>query len=155
MKINKSKPKRKPKKFTGSGKVVVAALSTLTFLGGWNITAQLENQGDPVENTPPVSVAQGNTLPIAVSPTPWPSIAPLAELPPVPTLVSTLTSATNTGNNSGSTVTVPETSNLAPVQIAPLPTLAPLPDMPALPTPPPLPPPPPMPAGGWAQSGGS
>ncbi len=147
--------KRRPAKFTGSAKITITALSMLGFVGGWNMIARIEaseaQAGEPamapLPSAQPVT-AQAEALPL---PTPWPTIAPLPQLAPIPTLVPTLTAAGEVA------VQVQPVANieLAPMQLAPLPTMAPLPPIPEAPPPPPPPPPMPVPAGGWQNSGGS
>lgn len=144
---------RKRAKFTGSAKITLAAASILSFVGGWNLIAHIE-QKDAQASEPPTPVPSP-TLPPA-TPTPWPTIPSLADLPAIPTLVPTLTTAgfpiIETTNPNG--------GNIEAVQAAPLPTMAPLPTLaplPVLQAPVPLPPPPPMPVpnGDQHQSGGS
>jgi hypothetical protein len=78
----------------------------------------------------------------------------LADVPPIPTLIPTLTTAGQPiGDTPPEGAAVENIAAPAPIQIAPLPTLAPLPEMPA--PPPPPPPPPPAPVSGGNQSGGS
>lgn len=144
--------KRRPAKFSGGAKITLTALSLFGFVSGWNVIARMEASeaqagelaATPPSSSPPPVSSLGDTVP-----TPWPTIPALPELKPVPTLVPTLT------GNGGLNLTVQPAVKveLAPVQLAPLPTMAPLPPMPEAPPPPP--PPPPMPAGGWQQSGGS
>lgn len=148
-----TQPKRKPAKFTATGKITVTALSLMGFIGGWNVIARFNH-----------STAQANEpaqLPAASRPTerptatPWPTIAPLATLPPLPTLEIKPTALNQPGSSApaaGPAVKI----ELAPIQLAPLPTLAPLPAVPAAPIPlTPLPAPPASSSSGSHRSGGS
>jgi hypothetical protein len=151
--MNPDKPLiRKRAKFTGGAKITLAAAGILSFVGGWNLIARVE-QKDVQASEPPAPVP-GATLPPA-TPTPWPTIPPLVDLPAIPTLVPTLTTAGFPVVESNN----PDDENEG-VQAAPLPTLVPLPTLAPLPVlqAPVPPPPPPMPApssGSQNQSGGS
>ena len=146
--------KRKPPKFTGSAKITLAALSVIGFVSSWNLIARLDdnkvqaNEGTPVPPPPPPL-----PLPPPPGPTPWPTIPLLADIPPIPTLNPTLTTAGQPADLTSAAGAAAVNVAPAPLQLAPLPTLAPLPEMPA--PPPPPPPPPPAPAGGGNRSGGS
>jgi hypothetical protein len=128
-----SNPKRKSKKFTGSAKVTLAALTVTGFVGGWNYIGRLEaqeKQADPP--SPPQPVVWPNS-------TPLPAIPALSGIAPIPTLASHTVKVVV---NSASTTSSTETNRAMPAplpEIAPLPTLAPLPPMPQPPPPPPAP----------------
>ncbi len=156
------KARRKQSKFTGSAKITLATLSVATFIGGWNLIARVESKDAQASEPAPVPLpptpfpASNLSAPI---PTSWPTIPPLATLPPIPTLVPTFTSqqpasVAQLENQTGGPAANVE---LAPVQIAPLPTLIPLPTLAPLPSiPAPPPPPPPVPVwNGSNSSGGS
>jgi hypothetical protein len=140
-----TKKRRAPIKFTAAGKMTLTAVSLIGFIGGWNVIARLENQ--------PAQAAPANPVPAPIiTPTPagvtaWPTISPLPAVPPIPTLALSSSDAARAPE-----VNVGQVLELAPVDLAPLPTLAPLPDLPQAP-----PPPPPvvLPAGNWNQSGSS
>lgn len=144
------KTKKPSTKLTHSSRISLTALSLLGLLGGWNMIARLEKQEVQADESTPLPLPVVGPTSIPPSPTPWPTVQPLAELPPIPTLVPTLTTQ---GQNAVNLAPLPLISLPTPVA---LPTLAPLP---ALPTPPPPPPPPPpvpiQPAPNWNQSGGS
>jgi hypothetical protein len=155
----RQKPKRKRAKFTNSTKVTLAALSVMGFIGGWDFIARLDSNKEAQASSP-----NAGNLPLASSPaaepiirpTPWPTVPPLAELAPIPTLVPTRTIDGQVPGSLGDTLAVRQDN--APAQIAPIPTLAALPTLAPLPTlPPPPPPPPPAPTwnGGGNFSGGS
>jgi hypothetical protein len=155
---HRQQPKRKRAKFTNSAKVTLAALSVMGFIGGWDLIARLDTnrEAQASGNLPPASPPANEPV---IIPTPWPTIPPLAELPLIPTLAPTHTTAgqmasTQPGSQ-GDTLAIPQDN--APAQIAPVPTLAPLPTMAPLPTLPPPPPPPPAQTwnGGGNFSGGS
>lgn len=148
-----ARPKRKPVKFTGTAKVTLTALSLLGFIGGWNIIARVENQEAQADEPPATPVPQFTPTPVPPTPTPWPTIAALPELKPVPTLRPIVTANQQPAAAPAQIAPAAPQIDIAPIQIAPLPTLAPLPDMPAAPPPPP--PMPVQPAGGWQNSGGS
>jgi hypothetical protein len=146
------------RKFTGRARVTLTAVSLMSFLGGWNLIARLENQTAQAGSIP----LKPPSLPTSTLPTPaaWPTVQPLAEIPPIPTLVPTRTTWPTTGAGLQSDQTGQEkfTGAPAPVTLAPLPALAPLPTLAPLPPLPALPPPPPPPApagGGGNNSGGS
>ena len=149
--VRNKQQKRKPKKFTGGAKVTLTALSLLGFFGGWNTIGRMENQ-NMMDAQPPDSSNPGPafTLPVSTA-TPWPTIAPLADIPPIPTLQSNL--MTPTGNWQPATTDVATKIVSAPLSLEPLPTFAPLPPMPSIPEPQPLPQF--NPANGWQQSGAS
>ena len=149
---SKKLPKRKPKKFSGSAKVTLTAVSLLGFVGGWNVIARLESQ--KAESNPPLddpATAQVNILPVSTA-TPWPTIAPLVDIPPIPTLNPSLTTMKE---DLQPVVAGNVTYRGAPtsVSLKPLPTFAPLPPMPTIPAPAPLPQT--MPGNEWQQSGAS
>jgi hypothetical protein len=124
------KPNRKRVKFTGSARVTLAALSVISFVGGWDLIARLDNQ--EAQASPKNLNLPQNQSP---QPTPWPTIAPLTNLPPIPTLIPTQTASQVAG------LPAENTAPMQPVSVptlAPLPALAPLPPMPELPA---LPPP--------------
>jgi len=126
--------KRRNQKFTSEAKITITALSLLGFVGGWNLIAHSENQ---VQASSDVNSTQNNIIS-------WPSLAPLPEIPAVPTLVP-LEMTFEIDDYE-----IDEIQQMVLPEIAPLPTLAPLP------TPAPLPELPPMPAPNWNQhSGGS
>jgi len=136
---------------TNSAKVTLTAASILSFIGGWNLIARLEHREAQANESDPNSHLPAVTMPTSArtSPTRWPTISPLAEVPPIPTLVPTLTPVGQFGTPvrpAGQNESVDGISGV-PIQIAPLPTLAPLPELPALP--------PALPAGGGHRSGGS
>jgi len=60
------------------------------FIGTWNIIARMESRAAPANEVPPeVLPAPAQTaVPLRVGPTPWPTISPLTELPPIPDLDS-------------------------------------------------------------------
>lgn len=147
--------RRKPTKFTTTGKITLTAVSVIGFIGGWNAIARLENQQAQASEatlSPLPVLTPAAAIPAA--PTPWPTVSPLAALPPIPTLAPQFsTTDVQTGSQAVAGASPANRVQMAPLQLAPLPTLAPLPAVPqAPPPPPPLPPPP---AGGWATSGGS
>ena len=143
--------KRKPKKFTSSGKVTLTALSLLGFFGGWNAIGRMEYRDTPVAQ-PSDNANSGPVFALPVStPTPWPTIAPLAIIPPIPTLKSELT--TSGDNLEPATADIAANIVPTPINLEPLPTFAPLPPMPSIPEPQPLPQI--MPASAWQQSGAS
>ncbi len=145
---------KKTNKVTTSHKITTGAVSVIGIVGGWNIIGNMEKTAS-AEN---IIVEEDLDLaPTAVppSPTPWPAIQPLAEIPrlqikPLPTLA--------VGGPAGAVQD-------APVQIAqdpddsfglstmpsaaPLPTLAPLPTVPEY-----VPPPPPPPSKASSNGGG-
>ncbi len=147
------KPRKRPAKFTTGARVTLAALSLLSFIGGWNLIARQEapaaQADDPV--LPPTPTP--GPAPVAPLPTPWPTLPPLADIPPVPTLIPTRTHSSPSGAVRGDVTEKSEaTIKSAPLPaLAPLPTLAPLPEMPVAPPPPP----PAVNFGGGNQSGGS
>ncbi len=158
MKSNKPS-KRKPKKFTGSTKVTLAALSMISFIGGWNLIARLEGKETQVPQPTPTPLPPTSTLltrPSAPLPTatPWPAIAPLPSLSPIPALT--------TAQQLGDQINIPAPgmepasgpAEITPIQIVPLPTLAPLPTMAPLPAIS-VPPPPPPPVVVWTDGGGN
>ena len=151
MSTDETRIRRAPKKFTGSAKIMITTFSLIGFVGSWNLIARVENQQAKASEAPPPSpvLPPTTSTSAAVMPTstPWPAIAPLPELPPVPTLRSVANSVPEAAINPAITL------DIAPIQVAPLPTMAPLPAIPDMPPPPP--PPPPMPAGNWQNSGGS
>ena len=151
MSTDKTRIRRAPSKFTGSARVTLAAVSLIGFVGSWNLIAHVENRQAQANEPPPTPVPTIAPVVIAPAPTPWPTIAPLADLQPVPTLRSVTNSAIDSVSETAVNPVI--SLDIAPIQIAPLPTMAPLPAIPDMPPPPP--PPPPMPAGGWQNSGGS
>jgi hypothetical protein len=152
--------KRKRVKFTGGAKVTLAALSMISFVGGWDLIARLDNKEAQASPPSPVDAQNQLLLPVA---TPWPTIPPLPNFAPVPTLVPTQTTAqlSDSPQPQRQGDTLAGSANAAPLQIAPVPTLVPLPTLAPLPAMPQLPPPPPPPpvqtwnGGGGNQSGGS
>lgn len=141
-------------KFTTSAKLTLTAFSVMGFIGGWNMIGRMEKQLNPTDEPAPSPSPSLWPTPasLAIPPTPWPTIQPLTELAPIPTLEPAFT---NVGQPAQSEAQL-DTSTSALVQFAPIPTLAPLPALAPLPTiPPPPPPPPPMSAGGGNHSGGS
>jgi hypothetical protein len=155
MSLPSPKPKRTPAKFTASAKVTVAALSMMGFMGGWNLIARVDSQKSQANAAPPPPVAVPQN-PVAAMPQlpALPPIAPLPEIRPVPTLMPLISPY---GDLPAVEAQPIAKLDLAPVQVAPLPTMASLPPMPDMPPPPPPPPPAPapLPAGGWQNSGGS
>jgi hypothetical protein len=137
-----TKKRRSPLKFTASGKITLTAVSLIGFIGGWNMIARLENH--PAQAAP-VNVTPQPVITPAARATIWPTIAPLPELSPAPTLALNLS-----GEIGGLAVNVDQGVKLTPVELVPLPTLAPLPELPQAPPPAPV-----APAGNWGQSGGS
>ena len=149
--MRNKRQKRKPKKFTGGAKVTLTALSLLGFFGGWNIIGRMENQ-ETLAAQPSDTPSSGPAYALPVlTPTPWPTIAPLADIPPIPTLQSRLTISGGSWQPAVADIAV----NIVPTPLSlePLPTFAPLPPMPSMPEPQPLPQL--MPANGWQQSGAS
>ena len=74
------KPKRKRVKFTTSAKVTLAAMSVMGFIGGWDLIARLESsdaQAGPQIPDDLLPALRPVTEP-AITPTPWPTIPPLA-----------------------------------------------------------------------------
>ena len=143
--------KRKPKKFTSSGKVTLTALSLLGFFGGWNAIGRMEYRDTPAAQ-PSDNANSGPVFALPVStPTPWPTIAPLADIPPIPTLKSE--PAMPVGSWEPATGEIAINTVPTPISLAPLPTFAPLPPVPSIPELQPLPQP--VPAGGWQKSGAS
>jgi hypothetical protein len=137
--------RKESNKISTSGKVTISALSALSLIGGWSIIGNLEHNAAANEITgDEVSVP----MPTAVrpSPTPWPTIQPLAQVPrlelePLPTLPPRAElgeTAALPGEESEGTAGVVNLS--AAPSAAPLPTLAPLPAMPEYVPPPPPPP---------------
>ncbi len=127
-------PRKRPQKFTNSARVTLATLSVLSFIGGWNLIGRLEQAeaqtNEPSAPPPPTPTSLRST------PTPWPTILPLADIPAVPTLLPTLTTSGQQKIDMPAVEVSP--INLAPLPaLAPLPTLAPLPQMPVPPPPPP------------------
>ena len=122
-----------------------SAISLLGLLGGWNIIGNLEN----AISADTMNVDELKTpTPQAARPTskPWPTIAPLAQVPrlnikPLPTLPAG--GSLEEGGDSSDMVTTEraESFNLPTMSNAePLPTLAPLPTLPEYVPPPPPPP---------------
>jgi len=146
-----TKPKRKRMKFTGGAKVTLAALSMIGFVGGWDLIARLDKQ--EAQASPPSPAGSENRL-MEPSPTPWSTIPPLAEIPPIPTLAPAQ-AAISPGDSLQSNRQNDSLASAAPVQMAPVPTLAPLPALAPLPPMPKLPPPPPPPAQTWTGGGNS
>lgn len=139
-------PKKKRTKLTTGGKITLTAFSLMGFIGGWNLIAHLDKPTAQADELPPRPASS----PVLPAPTPWPTVPPLVDRQPVPTLLPTRTIL---GADQPPVSFKPE---VQPVQIAPLPTLAPLPalaPLPELPAAPPPPPPPPVPNQQW--SGGS
>ena len=152
MSTDETRIRRAPPKFTGSAKVTLAAFSLIGFVGSWNLIARVEDRQAKANELPPPPLAPAIApVVIAPMPTPWPTVAPLPELQAIPTLRSVANPAI--GAAPATEINPVITLDIAPIQLAPLPTMAPLPPMPDAPPPPP--PPPPMPAGGWQNSGGS
>lgn len=152
--VTRISPGRKNRrKFTTSTKVTVTALSVLSFIGGWDLIARLENQDAQADALPSTPAPALSPTAISLPATPWPTIPPLAELPPIPTLLPTLTTF---GQIDASIQPLRGgDSSVGRIELAPLPVLAPLPTLAPLP-PMPAPPPPPAPAGGGGnRSGGS
>ena len=149
----RQQPKRNRATFTTSAKVTVAALSVMGFIGGWDLIARLD-RGQEAQASGNLSPASPPATEPIIIPTPWPTIPPLAELPPIPTLAPSRITAEQMASpqpgSQGDTLAVPQDS--APAQLAPVPTLAPLPALSPLPTLPP-PPPPPAPAPAWSGNG--
>lgn len=137
--------RRKPAKFTATGKITLTAVSLIGFIGGWNLIAQAENQ--PAQANEPAFEPTVHPVIISATATPWPTIAPLAQLPPIPTLAAGASIQAAQSTLAANPVASVE---LVPLQLAPLPTLAPLPAQAAPPPPIPV-----QPAGNWNSSGGS
>jgi len=144
----RTKLKRKPKGLTAGAKTLLAAFSMLGFIGGWNAIARLEWQDVQADEPSQPTITPTSTS-IRPTPTPWPTIPPLAKIPPIPTLSPALITVGQAANpvqaglpDSGPGVGEANAFvQTAPLPTpAPLPTLAPLPPMPEL-----LPPPPPHP----------
>jgi hypothetical protein len=150
--------RRRPPRLTGGIKATLAALGVITFVGGWNGIARLEQAKEAQASEPsplPAPLVASNP-----TPTPWPAIPPLPEFPPIPTLAPTpagqWVDATSPAGEQGTTLAG---QNEPAFQVAALPTLAPWPalaPLPSMPAPPPPPPPPPSSSGGGGhRSGGS
>ena len=137
-----AKLKRKRTKFTGGAKVTLAALSVISFVGGWDLIARLDWQ--EAQASPSEAASTANQLP---RPTPRPTIAPLTNLPPIPTLPPTQTADLSQP--------VQMDSAAASEVSAPVPTLTPLPDLAPLPPMPELPPLPPSPVQTWNGGNGN
>jgi hypothetical protein len=160
MNVSKSS-RRKQTKLTGGVKVTLAALSVMSFIGGWDLIARLERTKEAKASGP--DLPSSSLSAVNPTPTPWPTIAPLPEFAVIPTLVPTLVSqAAGSLSPTGSQGSVTAGQNSPVFQIAPLPTPAPLPTLaplPVMPAPPPPPPPPQPPSsgsgGGSHRSGGS
>jgi hypothetical protein len=164
-----TKQKRAGKLKTGH-KVSIGAFSVFGLIAGWNIIGRAEQEASSAAELPPATTATiapaAPTKPAAIIPlaTPWPTIAPLVDVPrldvePLPTLVAVAIDVQPLAAAGAPAVAgVSALPNLAP-----MPTLAPLPTMPeyvAPPPPPPVqvaaaPPPPPADNGGGNSSGGS
>ena len=155
--------KRKPaRKVTTGHKISLATLSVLGAVAGWNAIGRLENSQTA---TPAAVIAR--PVPTVAAALPWPTIAPLVEIPrldvqPLPTLIPVAGQLTqgDAPALAGGMAAAPDT--LAMPSLAPLPTLAPLLTMPEyVPPPPPAPvqvaaaPPPPSNGGGNNVSSGS
>jgi hypothetical protein len=138
-----SKTRRKQMKVTTGAKITLTALSLLSFMGGWDLLARLDPRHQ-VQASAPAPIPQRLIRP---TPTPWPTVRPLAQRPLIPTLepiLITPPTASLSGSEQGNG---PVLTNDNPI-LAPIPTLAPLPPLPA--------PPPPAPSGGGNNhSGGS
>lgn len=135
--------RRKRQEFTVGAKMTLTALTVMGFIGTWNIIARLESQAAANEVVPEALPAPAQTtVPIRLASTPWPTIPPLTELPPMPDLNSTLM----TFEQSPGTVpleqgAVPATKPLVDLaEIAPIPTLGPLPTLEPIPPFPEIPP---------------
>lgn len=135
MTTNPSTKPKPPAKLTAPTKLLIGALSVSAFIGGWGVIGWQEGETAPTQQPiaqPPT--AQPNLL--RVTATPWPTIAPVAVLPPIPTVapLSPLrTAGINRTDAPATDLTVAPALNLA----VSMPSLAPLPAMPAPPPPPP------------------
>ena len=133
--------RKKSGKVTTSHKVALGALSVLGAVAGWNAIgrSQPEAQAAGKEAPPAATVAPV----VSAGPTPWPAIAPLAEMPridarPLPTLVAVASPDLPLAAGASNVA-----AGIAAPRLIALPTLAPLPAMPEYVAPPPLPPAPP------------
>ncbi|MCB0227016.1 MAG: hypothetical protein KDI02_25180, partial [Anaerolineae bacterium] len=79
-----SYPKRR--KLTHKTRLALSALSLAGFLGGWNLIGRLENQTVQAEEPPTPTPSPTPTA----TPTRWPTIIPLSDAPPIPTLRPTM-----------------------------------------------------------------
>ncbi len=155
--------RKQASKITKGHKISLATLSVLGVVAGWNTIGRVESSNKAAQ-----AVVLATPEPIVAGATPWPTIAPIADIPrldvrPLPTLA--FVAGTATQNNSLNVTDgemASSVSNLAMPSMAPLPTLAPLPTMPEyVPPPPPAPvqvaaaPPPPSNGGDNNVSAGS
>lgn len=148
-----SRDQKKRSKLTNRSRVVLATASLLSFVGGWNLIGRIDNELEQAQ--PSATPLSGSGVPnVSASPTLWPPVPPLVDIPPVPTLLPALTISGQV-EAALSQAGAPDrtTFQMAPLPTPiSLPTLAPLPELPA---PPPLPPSPPGWASGGNHSGGS
>ncbi len=143
---------KKRAKFTNSARITLSALSLLGFVGGWNLIGQLEKEDEALASepvAPPTPVQASVTTNFVPKFPEWPTISPMTEIAPVPTLIPTRTTLgqIDASFTQDSTLNVEPVLDQIPVAapvptLAPLPALAPLPELPSAPLPPPPPPPP-------------
>ena len=123
---------------SASAKLTLMMVTVMGFVGGWNFLARLEDRKKLQPNESELIPAQV-AMPLLVTPTPWPTVAPLSKSAPIPTLQPTLTTFgqyINATQNGNLATQVREVGVEIMPALAPLPTLAPLPALPAPPPPP-------------------
>ena len=142
-KISVGLSRRIRSKFSLNAKITLAACTVLSFIGIWDLIARMEHRNAKVDKSAPAPDLRTHPQRIPFTPAPWPTIPPLSEIPPIPTLAPTSTTwaqfiqAGQVPNSDGAGETIIQ---LAPLpMLAPLPTLAPLPDIPEPPSLSPLP----------------
>lgn len=148
--------RRKQTKLTGGVKVTLAALSVMSFIGGWDLIARLEQTKEAKAGEP--DLPPSPAIAVNPTPTPWPTIAPLVEFSAIPTLVPTVVGqGTGSASPTGGQEPVTARQDAPAFQVASMPTLVPLPTLAPLPAMPAPPPPPPSSGGGGGghRSGGS
>jgi hypothetical protein len=152
--------RKNTKKVTPGFKMTMGALSVLGVVGGWNIISRYENAGSPEDIVVDESLDPTPTT-ILPSPTPWPTIQPLAEMPRLEIKrLPTLAAGDFTGAQTDVSLQEPQGAgdslalSVMP-SVAPMPTLAPLPTMPEYVPPPPPPPRPAQVASAPSSGGGS
>jgi hypothetical protein len=124
--------RRKRQEFTVGAKVTLTALTVMGFIGTWNIIARMESRAALADEMPPEALpAPAQTaIPIRLTPTPWPTIPALTELPLIPDLNTEPKAffgpSPETVQLAGGGVPATET-RVDFAQIAPIPTLGPLP----------------------------
>ena len=136
--------RKKSGKVTTSHKVALGALSVLGAVAGWNAIGRSQPEAQTTgQEAPAATTAATAATVVTARATPWPTIAPLAEMPridarPIPTLV-----AVAMPDTMGATGAPSVAAGIAAPSLIALPTLAPLPAMPEYVAPPPPPPAPP------------